>query len=300
MMGRSTSNNSSSDNKEEEDGEDVEGDGGSCRVFGSIRNLRIYGDMVGPMRMMVGLKPCFTLLESLKIEVLYPNYHTIPIFTILDNGPRLNSVEIFITGYFFVNIVQGGDDANDAGLGLGLAQQQKQRRHYYPLEQLVLDGPSINLKIAEQSILSCPKLRVLKYLTNSNCTIRYDNPGLNPDVFQEFSERLVRLARDHCPKLQWYNFDLQYYVAGQPTGDAHLFSRSSAQTPYHGTTLTVRLCMCTSLQELLLAEIDISTHHIGYPILKNGDIYDGPIETLLDRPLGTATDQELQQRGQQQ
>ncbi|KAG0372449.1 hypothetical protein BGX24_000244 [Mortierella sp. AD032] len=352
--------------KEEEDG--VDGGGGCCRgLFGTIRNLRIFGDMIETMKMVEDLKPSFAFLESLKIEIMWPTQKTIPIFTILDDGPRLKSIEIVIGRDFVVDIVQG-DNTNDAATtsngrstNSGLCQQG--RRRNYPLERFILDGVWIDFKTSEQIILSCPELRVLKSLDISDNGNRIGRPQWDLTALQESGERLARLARNHCPNLQWCHIDLHYYVHRQLYRDAHLiqlartlpqlqclsmmscefpmalpFPRSqfaslpppplhpgytificppdllhffghltvleikrSETSPCHWQTLNRLLCMCPNLQELLLADMEMSTNRIGDPTLEISDYdLDEPDTPLFIDWLFDTTDQERRQREQQQ
>ncbi|KAG0281300.1 hypothetical protein BGZ95_005199 [Linnemannia exigua] len=210
--------------KEEEVVADGDGDCDSS-LFGTIRNLRIYGDMIRTMKMVEDLKPCFAFLESLKIEIMWSNQETIPIFTILDNGPRLKTVEIVIGRDVIVDIVQG-DYANDAATSSSSSSRnslcQQGRRRNYPLEQLIFNGLWIDFKTSEQIILSCPQLQVLKSLNISDNGNRIGKPQWDLTALQESGERLTRLARNHCPNLRWCHIDLHYYIHRQLHRDAQL------------------------------------------------------------------------------
>lgn len=73
------------------------GGGGHRHPFEGIRHLKIYKEMIDTMKMVVNLRPCFEVLESLRIEIMCSSYRNIDIFMILDNEPRLKSVDIVIT-----------------------------------------------------------------------------------------------------------------------------------------------------------------------------------------------------------
>ncbi|KAG0294907.1 hypothetical protein BGZ96_000231 [Linnemannia gamsii] len=129
----------------------------------------------------------------------------------LNNGPRLKSVEIIVAHNVEVEIVQGGGKGDGGSGGATGGIISSGQRRYYALEQLILDGPSIDLKTAEQIILSCPALRVLKTLKISDAINQPNRSQWESAALQEVSERLACLARDHCPNLQWYYADLQRY-----------------------------------------------------------------------------------------
>ncbi|KAF9153151.1 hypothetical protein BG015_003973 [Linnemannia schmuckeri] len=202
---------------------DVEGEGGGGRLFESIRNLSIYGDMVDPMKMVMDLKPCFEFLETLKIEFLRGAHTTINIFTILDNGPRLTSIEIVVLWTPLVEITQGDTTttatiiipptitvSNQASIAEELTGRQA-HSSCYPLQQLILCGPWIDtLMTAERIIKTCPDLRVLKSIQIETSASFKNRTQWEASVMQEASKRLAEMARDHCPHLSWYQSDLQY------------------------------------------------------------------------------------------
>lgn len=213
----------------EESEDNVEGGdgGGRCRLFESIRTLNIYGDMVDPEKMVVDLKPCFEFLETLKIEILITSRKALNIFTILDNGPRLKSVEIVAIWDYFMEIIQGDTTPTTTTTTTTTAaiaravpdnvitgnEPMNRQPHstYYPLQQLILQGIWIDtLMTAERIIKTCPDLRVLKSIQIETSTCRGDRKQWEPSVMQEASKCLAELARIHCPHLVWYQSDLQY------------------------------------------------------------------------------------------
>lgn len=129
-----------------------------------------------------------------------PSQRDIDIFTILDSGPNLKTVEIVLTrDYDTAGIVQGS--------GAGATIEPGRQKHY-PLEQLTIDGPMMDLKTTEQIILSCPALRVLKFFLIADNWDGWGTGMWDLSVIPEAGERLACLARDRCPNLQWYHADL--------------------------------------------------------------------------------------------
>ncbi|KAG0271192.1 hypothetical protein BGZ95_001044 [Linnemannia exigua] len=163
-----------------------------CRLFESIRTLRIYGNLMDTDKMVKDLQPCLEYLETLEVYIHKGSASPIDIFSILDNAPRLQSLVI------------------DVKHSVPTSSGRQQKRSYYSLKQLILNGPYISVFAAEQVIKSCPKLRVLKTLKVSTNGYLDGFPRWNVSILQEASERLSRLARDHCSNLQWYQGDLQY------------------------------------------------------------------------------------------
>ncbi|KAK3832774.1 MAG: hypothetical protein J3R72DRAFT_515238 [Linnemannia gamsii] len=213
--------------KEEEEEEEANGGSGrcskqdGCRLFKSIRTLRIYGNLVDTNKLLKDLKPCLGYLKTLEVHIHEGSDTTIDIFSILYNAPRLKSVVIDVKHSGAVYIIQGNTDPATTTTSTMSADQvnvvtvpessgRHQKRSYYSLEQLILQGPYVNVFTAEQIIKSCPKLRVLKTLKVSTDGNLVAFPRWNVSILQEASERLSRLARDHCPNLQWYQGDLQY------------------------------------------------------------------------------------------
>lgn len=211
----------------EESEDNVEGgggDGGRCRLFESIRTLKIHGDMVDLEKMIVDLKPCFEFLETLKIEILHSS-RKLNIFTILDNGPRLKSVEIVAIWDSPLEITQGDTTpttttttTTTAAAAASVPDQliaanEPMNRHstYYPLQQLILHGIWIDtLMTAERIIKSCPDLRVLRSIRIETSSYHGYRVQWEPSVMQEASKCLAEMARIHCPHLVWYQSDLQY------------------------------------------------------------------------------------------
>lgn len=167
------------------------GRGGRRHPYEGIRHLKIYGDMIDPMKMMEDLRPCFEVLESLRIEIMCPSHRNIDIFTILDNGPRLKSMEIVNPReYGTVSILQGG--------GAGTTIEPGRQKHY-PLEQLTLDGPWMDFKTTEQILMSCPAVRVLKSSKISYNEDRWALKLWDPTVVQEASDVLPVLLEIVAP-----------------------------------------------------------------------------------------------------
>ncbi|KAF9103622.1 hypothetical protein BGX29_003140 [Mortierella sp. GBA35] len=209
------------------------------RLFESIRHLKIYGDQIDTMRIVRDLKPCFQYLESFKVEIFTPVESHIDIFTILDNGPRLKNVEFKISRSNYFEVVQVGATAStptatqdqaffdeqkpqDLSTPEGGATsssphtvttttnpQDRQKARNYALEEFILGGACIDIPTAERLIKQCPNLRVLKSLWV--LTDHSRSPGWDTPIIKKSSERLTRLARDHCPNLQWYQSDLMYH-----------------------------------------------------------------------------------------
>ena len=69
-------------------------DGGSDGRRHPFEGIR---EVIDTMKVMDNLRPCFEVLESLRIEIMCPSYRNTDTFTILDNGPTLKSVEIVVT-----------------------------------------------------------------------------------------------------------------------------------------------------------------------------------------------------------
>ncbi|KAG0378131.1 hypothetical protein BGX24_004680 [Mortierella sp. AD032] len=256
--------------------EEEEANGGSgrcskqdgCRLFKSIRTLRIYGNLVDTNKLLKDLKPCLEYLKTLEVHIHEGSDTTIDIFSILYNAPRLKSVAIDVKQSGAVYIIQGNTDPATITTSTMSADQvsvvtvpessgRHQKRSYYSLEQLILHGPYVNVLTAEQIIKSCPKLRVLKTLkvpTDGNLVAF---PRWNVSILQEVSERLSRLARDHCPNLQWYQGDLQLTVL-----EIGPKSRTQYTTNWH--TVNRIICLCSPfLQTLLAPDIDMMTHDLA-------------------------------------
>ncbi|KAF9298164.1 hypothetical protein BGZ88_007791 [Linnemannia elongata] len=221
-----------SNEKSEDNVEGGRGGSGSRCLFESIRTLNIYSNMVVPETLVVDLKPCFGFLETVKIELMKLISTTINIFTILDNGPRLKSVEIIALRNSLVEITQGDTtpastttttttttttEATAAAVpdqAIAAIEQTNRPTHstYYPLQQLILQGPCIDtFMTAERIIKTCPDLRVLKSIRIKTSTLYHNNQTQQePSIIQEASKCLAAMARVHCPHLIWYQSDLQY------------------------------------------------------------------------------------------
>ncbi|KAG0080576.1 hypothetical protein BGZ90_011912 [Linnemannia elongata] len=222
-----------SNEKSQDNVEGGRGGGGGRRLFESIRTLNIYSNMVIPEKLVVDLKPCFGFLETVKIELMKLISTTINIFTILDNGPRLKSVEIVALRDSLVEFTQGDTTPTSttttttattttteatAAPGLDQAITAKEQTNrpthsaYYPLQQLILQGPCIDtFMTAERIIETCLDLRALKSIRIKTSTLYHNNQTQQePSIIQEASKCLAAMARVHCPHLIWYQSDLQY------------------------------------------------------------------------------------------
>ncbi|KAF9154381.1 hypothetical protein BG015_001154 [Linnemannia schmuckeri] len=155
---------------------------------------------------------------ALQIESMCTTKNGIPIFTIFDNGPGLKAVKISITWKSDIAVTPRKQPITaprleTTGTIASLSEREPAvtlQKRQYPLEQLIVHEVWFLPETREQIILSCPKLRILRRLEVQTSGARERYPRLRylrlaPPALHDVGERLIRLARDHCPKLEWFH-----------------------------------------------------------------------------------------------